>query len=433
MSTLPQPNARTATVDDALTAFLAHFERRVANGARSAATLSMHRGHAQLISRALPPGTRLVRLDAQLLEQLAGAAPSGATARKRLGTLFGALREAHRRGALRALPARPEVDHVYRPGQRHLRSWAELQALCAALPPTRAEWVIAGVLTGMHARNLNTWRAYEDVDPFAGWMILRNNKNRTTPIRVRMPRELARVLRERFERLGTKPGDLALRPWLHGTRGHQLRAAARRAGVDAENATALRHTCGTWLVRRLGVSVGAAKWLGHKSTSMLERVYAHALPPQLEELSRELDSMEDAGESRPPSQVSGNRVGNPPPSRGAKEVGPEPLVAAPGPESAGEGPLSDASVDRTAAELNRLKNPENSGDSVPRDRVELSTHGFSERLPAELTIAPAQVVPPGKEEGPPCTPPATPMPMSCSSPITASSPPSSTTRRSRSG
>jgi integrase len=394
MTTLP--NA-ARTVDDALARYLERFERRVATGARSAATLTMHRAHAELIRRALPAGVQLLDVRGHL-EQLAGADVSGGTVRKRLSTLFGALDLAHRRGELAELPPRPEVDYRYVPGQAHLRTFAEYRALLSQLPPRRRPWVAAGVLTGMHASCLDGWRAYVDADPFEGWMVLRNTKNRRTGLRVRMPRELARHLKIVF--IGLDAGDRIFPAWSHSARWRTLAAASRRAGLERLNPTALRHTCGTWLVRRVGITPASARWMGHRSTTMMERVYAHALPLQLLELTAELDSMEDAGAARcPPQKVSRKRVGNPLPRRGAGSSGDGGAGNSSVPEKRLRGTAQQAQGSDRSSERRGSK-------AVPRDRVELSTHGFSVPSPLAAASDPCDASRSlsGRREEPPCPP-----------------------------
>lgn len=400
MPTLTQPQP-TPTVADALDNFLESFRRRVDAGVRSAATLSMHAQHREMILAVLPSDARVDDFDA---ERLTLGDVSGGTKRKRMSTLFGALRLAQRRGELVALPPRPEIDHLYRPGKAHLQTFAHYRALCRELPLARAEWVAAAVYTGMHAGDINSWRAFVDVEPFAEapWMVLRNTKNRQTEgLRVRMPRELARVLAERFERERVKRDEPAVQPWKNGTRGHQLADAAARAGADVEGritATALRHTCGTWMVRRNGITVAAQKWMGHSSPAMMARVYAHALPLQLEDCSAELDSMEDAGAARrPPRKISRKRVGNPQPSM-VDGSGAGAVSSSPGPEQRPRG-TPRARQNRTSTGGPPLL----ADSSVPRDRVELSTHGFSvgSRAPSSVT-EPRRAAGPlsGNREGP---------------------------------
>jgi hypothetical protein len=139
MQTLPQPTERTAA--DALDAYLEAFRRRVDAGVRSPATLTMHAQHRDMILAVLPPGVRLEDVD---VEHVALGNVSGSTKRKRMSTLFGALRLAHRRGELAELPVRPEIDHVYKPGQAHLQTFvdsAELDSMedagAARRPPRK--------------------------------------------------------------------------------------------------------------------------------------------------------------------------------------------------------------------------------------------------------------------------------------------------------
>jgi len=53
----------------------------------------------------------------------------------------------------------------------------------------------------------------------------------------------------------------------------------------------LRHTGLSWAARRRGITPALCRFAGHSSPAMMARTYAHALPPQLEEVTADLESM----------------------------------------------------------------------------------------------------------------------------------------------
>lgn len=376
----PLAKGRAKTARDAFRLLLHRTAQRVAAGVRSPKTLEMQQQHVTYLLERIPPRTRLEHLTSRRIHRVLEAEArgrrrrlSGGTLRKRASTLRQALLIARGRA-----PALPEIPYCYKPTQAHLRDMTEYRALAAELPLERRPELAAGVFTGMHPSDLQRWRAYVDVDPFAEvpWMVLYNTKNRTTPIRVLMPRELAEVLRERFTSAGLAAGDVVLPPWEASSRTRTLAAASRRAGLPRINATALRHTCGTWLVRRIGITPASCRWMGHKSATMMERVYAHALPTQLAECTAQLDSMEDAGAARrPPQKISRERE---------TEKNPEPTSLGNGAEGSGAAGVSPPAApepahgEHASREQEAIELPTD-GELVPRARVERATHGFSVR------------------------------------------------------
>lgn len=334
----PAPLARAAELGDAIDAHLEKLRARVGAGMRSAATVGMVEQHARFIVERLGRRTPLANITGPVIEGWIIAEASGrradrdgdavpisaSTLRKRVSTFRALLKTAHRAGWIAAVPPFPEIDFVYEPTKNHLRSYDEYRRLFDALPLERAEWVAVATFTGQHPGDVNGMRAWDDADPFAAapWIRVRNTKNRKRGgVVVPMPDELVRVLGARFRRLGLRAGQPLVRAWSDTARSKCLGRLSKRLGLMHINATALRHTCGTWIVRRLGITKAAMEWLGHSSPKMLATVYAHALPPQLAEITAELNAFAVEPERLPlrispaivPARLSARRAGKKPP------------------------------------------------------------------------------------------------------------------------
>lgn len=334
----PAPLSRPAELGDAIDAHLAKLRQRVHAGMRSAATVEMVEQHSRFIVERLGRHTPLAAITGDVLEgwilaeangrrvDVDGAAVpiSASTLRKRVSTFRALLKTAHRAGWIAAVPPFPEIDFVYEPGKSHLRSYAEYRRVFDALALERAEWVAVATFTGQHPGDVNAMRAWEDADPFGlePWIRVRNTKNRKhAGTVVPMPEELVRVLGARFLRLRLTAGEPLVRSWSDTARSKCLGPLSKRLGLPHLNATALRHTCGTWIVRRVGITKAAMEWLGHSSPKMLATVYAHALPPQLAEITAELNSIAVEPHELPrtispailPARLPARRVGKKPP------------------------------------------------------------------------------------------------------------------------
>jgi integrase len=121
-------------------------------------------------------------------------------------------------------------------------------------------------------------------------MLIRNTKNRIHEgLRVPIPRPLLVVLRRKWSRERPRRDDRIVRPW--PSRKTTLPRHCRKLGLPELNAIDLRHTCLSWIVRRLGITPAACRFAGHSSPEMMARAYAHALPAQLGEVVAELDSI----------------------------------------------------------------------------------------------------------------------------------------------
>jgi integrase len=297
MQTVPEA-AHPVTLAEALSELLAITEQRVKDGVRSAATLGMQEAHRRWWEQVLGPARQLDQVDELVLDQLATrprlrqphARPAAgpATLRKRFSTLRAAMLIAHRRRQLERVPAFPEVLVPRPPRAPVLVSAEQARALFDSLPRHRAEWYWLALWLAEHASDVDrhTWA---DVDLPGKTILIRNTKNRMPELRVRIPRPLLEVLLEMHERDRPRPGDHLVRPW--PSRKTTLPRHCRRCGLPELNATALRHTCLSWIVRRTGITPAACRFAGHSSPAMMARTYAHALPAQLEEVTEALESL----------------------------------------------------------------------------------------------------------------------------------------------
>jgi len=296
MSTLAQP-VEKPTLADALRALLVDFTALVGQRVRSAATLCMHREHVGWWLTHLNVRLPLDAVDADVISSLADAERAGRNGRqigngtllKRLATLRLALESARRRRWIARVPAFPAIEHRRRAVNDGLQSIAELEVLASTLPIARAEWIYVAAFTGMHPSDLNRMRAFVDVDPFAlpPWFMARNTKNRDpVGVKAELAAPAADVLRRRFEREGTRPGDPALSYWDKNARGKALRRRRDWLGLRSLRATSMRHTFISWAVDELGTITRAVQEVvGHKSLEMMQKVYARALRPRFAEVA----------------------------------------------------------------------------------------------------------------------------------------------------
>jgi integrase len=262
--------AHPVTLGEALSELLALTEQRVKDGVRSAATLQMQEAHRRYWEQVLGSAVPLDQVDELARERVASRPrarqpharlPSGpATLRKRLSTLRAAMLLAHRRRELARVPAFPDVLAPRPARSPVLVSAEQARTLFASLPRHRAEWYWIALWTAQHA---------SDVE--------------------RMTWPLLEVLLAMHDRDRPRPADALVRPW--PSRKTTLPRHCRRCGLPELNATALRHTCLSWIVRRTGITPAACRFAGHSSPSMMARTYAHALPAQLEEVTEALESI----------------------------------------------------------------------------------------------------------------------------------------------
>jgi integrase len=297
------------TLTEALSELLQLTEQRVRDGVRSPATLEMQAAHRRWWEQTLGPKTLVDQVDELVLDDLATRArarPKHAprvagpcTIRKRLSTLRSALALQVRRRRLSRLPFFPHVLVPPAAVPSVLSSYIEALCLFDSLPLHRAEWYWLALWTGQRPKDVEgmTW---SDVDLNACTMWIRSSTTRKPPIRVRMPRPLLKVLCEMHRRDLPAAGAPIVRAW--PSRKTTLPLHCAKCGLPRMNATAIRHTNLSWIVRTTGITPAACRWAGHNSPRQMERTYAHHLPAQLEGVTDALDSMaanDNAGGDQP--------------------------------------------------------------------------------------------------------------------------------------
>lgn len=156
----------------------------------------------------------------------------------------------------------PDFVTGYDPRKRMMPP-EEAAALISALKPHRAAVVAFILATG--ARLSETMKATAaDIDWVAGFVHIRGTKTRKADRHIPIFAHV-RPLLEQAE------GALPFARW--GKLHRDLAVACKRAGVEVVTPNDLRRSAGSWLIE-LGVSLElVARYLGHSSTAMVERVY----------------------------------------------------------------------------------------------------------------------------------------------------------------
>lgn len=273
-----------ATVGECSAMTLAAIERR----GRAAETLTYYRSKLGQLVRVLGEGIRLEQLSPELVEQYIDQRrsedASQHTISKELGALRHMLRVAKHRGAYGG-----DIDALfpvgfatgYNPRRRSL-SVDEIRCLLAELPPHRQAWVAFAIATG--ARESEIARAQPvDISPRLDVVQIRGTKTDLADDAVAVPAAF-RWLLELAIVAGSEPGPLTgspllVGPWPNSMR--DLKAAARRAGIDPVSANDLRRTHAT-LLRASGASVDiVARQLRHADSRMVQRVYGRLTAAQV--------------------------------------------------------------------------------------------------------------------------------------------------------
>jgi integrase len=254
--------AEKAALGDALAALLFADER----ADRSDATIEKHTTHGRHLIRILGSSVDLRGLDAAATARYADArlaeGASRHTAHMEISTLRRACAVA---GVTWRRDFMPDLGRYYRPRETWLTP-AQVDRLCAALPPRHAAEVRLITQTGMRSGELAAL-AWEHVDLPGGRVRVPGTK--TVAARRTLP--LSAGARAAFASLGPGTGPV-FGPWPNMHR--DLRAAAKRAGVPAVSANDLRRTFASWLAQAGVSSLVTATLLGHTSTRMVEQVYS---------------------------------------------------------------------------------------------------------------------------------------------------------------
>lgn len=195
------------------------------------------------------------------------------TVQKELITIRRALKVAHRRGILPALPTFPEFSAKYKPRETWLTP-EQFSLVRDELEPARRRWASLAALAGANLSEVEgiDWA---DVDLERGRIRIRGTKRETRDRVV----PLAPALRYELEQVpeAERRGKVAAR-W--GNVRRDLRAAVQRANARHQEAAVpfvspndLRRTFASWLVQNGVPLLTVATLMGHSSTRMVERVY----------------------------------------------------------------------------------------------------------------------------------------------------------------
>jgi len=205
------------------------------------------------------------------------------TIAKELTVLRCALREAHRRGYVAHEPEQvvPSWRSGYVPRNRVLEP-AEVEKLAAELEPDRAWWVTVALYTGGRLSEVNALE-WSHID----WKAKRIQLPGTKTQKARRWIPLAKPFEDALKARKPQTGALVV-PWLNPPL--VLARASKRAGIPKVSPNDLRRTFASTMVRA-GIPLKVvATLMGHASTAMVDRVYGHIAPSQLD------DAMEQLGQ-----------------------------------------------------------------------------------------------------------------------------------------
>lgn len=169
------------------------------------------------------------------------------------------------------------VIPVYSSGYEPKKDWVEPETIWAAiahLPQHRGAavaWCIATACDYSHIFTAQRGDVREKT------ILVRGSKTSTRTREVPRIKVMEPFLRHALAYAEPEPAKYLFRPW--GKMGRDIRRACRRAGVPEFTARTLRRSAATWMVRAGVPYEVAAKFLGHGSTLMLQKVYGQLPPP----------------------------------------------------------------------------------------------------------------------------------------------------------
>lgn len=347
----------------------------------------MQRQHVEYLLERLPFETPLEEVTPERIEQLLeqeragrlGKLLSGGTLRKRASTLSQALELAQGRA-----PELPEIPYCYKPSPVYLETFDDYERLRDRFKPRRRRWFVTKAWTGQRRSDVERM-VREDFYPLGDepWVVVRSTKTRRGRVRIHAAPELVRELGEHWE--GLEPGQKLVEPWPHAN--SDLRYHCKRLGLPLMSTKALRHTFFTWYVAANGFSAELLEIGGWRDMHIPSRVYAHALPSRFRDQIERTVAVATSLRRGPQKSLAKAKAGTTPLATVAKGSGAEEVAASSAPDTS-PGPRSTG-----VGSERKLARPMRPGELVPRDRVELSTHGFSVRR--DPTLAPRPGLPHG--------------------------------------
>ena len=384
----PDHHPKGATLGHVLGAFIGAREGLAERGIRSTATVDYYLKKAGVLRGYFEPdgsGFPIARLTGDLIEQYIETRRHEAddtTIGKELALLKGALKAAKKRheyeGDIDMVFVTPDdFDSGYKPRKTFL-SREQLATLIEQLPAQRAAVVAFIVATTCELRALGfamrTDVTYDGKRPTEVQVhgTKRETRERAVPI---VTDDQERLLRFALQHADGTDGRL-FSSWSNirrdlreaVDRANEIERKAGRRPLPYVSPNDLRRTAGSWL-RASGIALDhVGKVMGHKDSKMVELVYGQLTTNELANLMRQ--AVGKAPKKAPKATAKPvplkPRPATKPRVRRASKI-PVSTKSLPNPTDLG-------ALDGLPREARGLGNL---GESVPRDRIELSTRGFS--------------------------------------------------------
>jgi integrase len=362
---------RPLALADALAAYLAAVERR----GRSMSTLDYYREKSLPLlahfGEALDVGT-LVLDDTDQYVEARSKDVELTTVAKELGLLRSALRLAKRRRLYDHDPASimPEgLAGAYVPRERALPH-DEYDLLSGALKPGRRDYLLGFCRLGV--RDSELYRIIKS-DLANGQVHIRGTKGRLDRADRWIPLtdDIAAVLKRRADAVESNDAPL-FPPW--GNVRRDLAVGCKKAGIASVSPNDLRRTFCTWLAEAGQPELVIGSLLGHAGSAMVKRVYARIGPTAQRQAIAAMQAGVLAASATPPAlPPATTKAPEEPPPTTVQMVSQEPpqIVTLFVPDKG----TNHGRSGRYGRRRTRVtpRNP------VPKDRIELSTRGFSVR------------------------------------------------------
>jgi integrase len=325
----------------------------------------MQRQHTRYLLERIGAQTPIDQLTARRIAKLLeeerggrlGRELSGGTLRKRAYTLSQAIELARGRA-----PQLPEIPYAYRPRTVFLPNFDAYAALRDRLQPRHRLWLAVALWTGQRQSDVERM-VKEDFDPRGPFVIVRSTKTRAgrAGVKIHPASELVRELRAHWEMLPAGGKLVPSWPQPNST----LRWHCSKLGLPAITTHSLRHTFFTWYVAANGFTPELLEIGGWSDLRIPALVYAHALPVRFRGQIERTVAMATKLRRAPRKSSSAGFS--------AKRRGTDAAANSVGPDTRPEGLVHGTGLDpKPPATVKQRR-----GGVVPRDRVELSTHGFS--------------------------------------------------------
>jgi integrase len=159
----------------------------------------------------------------------------------------------------------PPFSADYKPRERYLTR-TEFKRLITAAAPSRRIWIALAVHQGANAGEIRRLE-WKHVNLEDGWITIPGNKRdtrqRTIPITADMRPWLEQA----------DPDEPLVPSWIHGNRYRDMKRFCERAQIEYTNFDDLRRTFASWLKQEGVDSLTVAQLMGHRSTTMVDKVY----------------------------------------------------------------------------------------------------------------------------------------------------------------